>query len=102
MGTGNKNVSKTIGRKKFGTLNEYIDSFMAYLHDREFFMTEEHKKIELRNKAIWFYNASAQNSRKRVGYTNPFINIYKCMSSMDMTQDLYSSDMEMMRFTQQW
>ena len=64
-----KMYRKQLGRKKYGALNEYIESFIKYLHDQDFFMTEEHKKIELRNKAIWFYNASVQNSRKRDGYT---------------------------------
>lgn len=61
---------KQLRKRKYGTVNEYIDSFIAYLHDQNFFMTEDHKKIELRNKAIWFYNASVENSRKRDGYTD--------------------------------
>ena len=60
---------KQLGRKKYDTLEKYIDSFLSYLHKNEFFISDDTKKRILRNRAVDFYDICVRQSRARVGFS---------------------------------
>lgn len=59
---------KRLGKNKFNTLDEYISSFVEYLHNEEFFLDEDIKKQILLQRAIAFYNCSVTHSQEYNGY----------------------------------
>lgn len=67
---------KHLGRNKFDTLNQYIMSFIEYLHEENFFVSEEYQKRILHQRAIFFYNKSVENSQQLSGYKKSLASDY--------------------------
>ena len=56
---------KQLGRKKYNSLDEYIKSFLEYLHQNDFFSSEDVEKRILRDRALDFYNICVSRIEKR-------------------------------------
>ena len=61
---------KQLGRKKYNSLDEYIKSFLEYLHQNDFFSSEDVGKRILRDRALDFYNICVSRIEKRDDYTH--------------------------------
>lgn len=60
---------RQLGKKKYNSLEKYIDSFLLFLHKNNFFISKETEKRVLRNRAVDFYNICIRQSKDRAGYS---------------------------------
>lgn len=60
---------KQLERKKYNLLEDYISSFVDFLHKEDFFMNEEYKRQILFQRAVIFYDISVEKSKKIKGYS---------------------------------
>lgn len=60
---------KNLKKQKLNSLQDYVDSFIHYLHSNNFFITEDLQKQLLLHRAISFYSICVEDSKKYDGYS---------------------------------
>ena len=84
---------KHLGHNKLDTLEQYISSFIKYLHDEKFFTTEESQRRILHQRAIFFYNKSVENSQKIAGYKKSLASEYLAQE-LDRCKQINAKDVQ--------